>query len=592
MADSTTHKSDSPGNRGGRRLPDPTAGRSEASPPPRNLPAQVYALLTDTTFAITVLIVLAGASILGLIVIDQIPLRGEMAREFYPGREGEPLIWMLIHLVPASPFRSVLFRALLALLSLSLLACTIKRWRQHWRRAWTMARATPGIFASPAALRWTTRAHAVAAEAGDTPHAAAEAGGSPRGPEEGSRTSPSATAPIAASVQRLLARKLFTVRIHSDAGTNEIQLSAMRFGFSGMGSVLAHVGLLLLVIGGIVMASTGSSQLVWMRPGEEAALNEGTLRLNLDDFRVETTPSGRIADYVSAVRLYEGGHLVRQADIEVNHPLRYKGHSVYQSSYRQDPARVRALDILFDLDAIEELAFKVRHGGSSEAAAGHQQLAMQLRNPMTLTVPWDSVVPLPAAPLAVAIDTFLADFRIDAQGPGLASEEFRNPAARLLAFVGDSLAGRCWYFALHPEMPVGTGLVLPVRIVDLHPVWMTGLEVSTHPGSFFVWAGIAVMTLGTLLAFLFRREQVWLRLRPQPSAGATRLAAGATEAAAREVPWEVTFVHQGAARQAPEFVHEAWQARATPLGIQLVRLLEPAAGTPVGGRQAEEGEGE
>ncbi|MBP6874453.1 MAG: cytochrome c biogenesis protein ResB [Candidatus Eisenbacteria bacterium] len=532
--------------------------------------AQLYALLTDTRFAIILLIVLAVVSILGILIIDRLPFRGEMARQAYAGRENDPFVWMLIHLVPTSPFRSFFFRTLLALLSLSLLACTIKRWRVHWRRAWSLPAASPELFASPAALRWKTRA-----------------------------------ADPAPQARRLLAARLFRVREGVDDPAGSITFAAARFSFAEMGSVLAHVGLLLLVIGGIVMASTGSSQMVWMQPGDEAPLGASGAVLRLEEFRIETTPTGRIADYVSRVSLHRPDARpsqtpateTRTTDIEVNHPLRHAGVSVYQAAYRRNPTRVRGLELLFDWNAIEELGFIARHGGTSQAA-GHQQLTAQMANPMTVVVPWDSMLALPDSPFKVAIDTFLADFRIDEGGAGLASDEFNNPAARILTFVGDSLAGRAWYFAMHPDMPVGTGLVLPLRITDIDPEWMTGLEISTHPGSGFIWAGISIMTLGTLLAFLFRREHAWLRVSPVSGSTAGDASSGRVDKGGDRGAdsdsggvgplWEVAFVQRGASRQAPEFARASWETRTTSLGVRLVRLLEPEGGQPVGAQQAED----
>ena len=172
-------------------------------------------------------------------------------------------------------------------------------------------------------------------------------------------------------------------------------------------------------------------------------------------------------------------------------------------------------------------------------------------------------MPLPPTPYSVAIDTFFADFRIDARGPGLASDEPRNPAVHLRFFAGDSLAGETWYFALHPEMPVGSGPDLPLRLGSYLPLASTGLEIATHPGSAWVWAGFAVMTLGTLLSFLLRHERVWLRLR--------RRAEG----------WEIAMLHHGAPKQAPEYVNAPWEAAVTPLAIRLLRHLEPEGGAPV-----------
>jgi len=532
--------------------PGRTGDQASPSPAAPGLVEQVYRLLTDTRFAIIVLIALAVASVIGLIVIDQLPWRGELARGHFAGRESTPLVWALIHLVPLSPFRSLLFRALLALLSLSLLACTIKRWRHHWRRALTIALPGENTFASPAVLHWTTRAARDAPREPSAPGAAGEAD------RAGARHK------VADLVAAYLKQRLFVVRrLDREDSTT---LSAVRFGFSEMGSILTHLGLLLLVLGGIVLASTGFSRLVWLRPGEDVAVPAKGFRVGLDDFQVQMTPSGRISDYISTVSVYEGDRPVRQARVEVNHPLRHQGYSFYQSSYRQDPTRVRSVDLLYDALVMEDLAFAARAGGLASAAAEHRELPARLEVPMTITVPWGTRVPVPDTPFAVEIDTFLADFRIEADGPRLASEEFHNPAVRLHVFAGDSLAGAAWHFLLHPGMPVGSGLVLPVRFADVHPIWMTGLEVSTHPGSPLVWAGIALMSLGSILVFLLRRDQIWLRAR--------RTGEG----------YEIALAHPGATRQAPEFVREAWEKEASPLAIRIVRLLEPAGAPPVRGK--------
>ncbi|MFH1144876.1 MAG: cytochrome c biogenesis protein ResB [Candidatus Eisenbacteria bacterium] len=535
-------------DRGSASLRPPAADRGPAS---RGLLRQVYDLLSDTSFAIVVLIVLAVASILGVIIVDQIPFRGEFARQHFAGRENDLSIWILTHIVPASPFRSLLFRTLLALLSLSLLACTIKRWRNHWRRAVTIPAPSDAAFDHPHALHWNSRWPA-------------NAGG---------------TSAAAGVIADHLRRRLFTVRRKTSAESGGEMLCAVRFGISEFGPVLTHLGMLVIVIGGIVMASAGSSRLVWLRPGEEIAVPDAGFRVTLDDFRVETAPGGQIADYISSVTLWEHERPLRAAEIEVNHPLRFKGYSFYQNAYRRDPTRGRSIDLLFDAVAMEELSFAVRHGGHPAAAGGHQQIPAQLQVPITMTVPWDSTVRIPDTFLSVAIDTFLADFKMgEDMRPALGSEEFDNPAVRLRVFAGDSLAGRSWYFMLHPEMPVGAGLVLPLRFVDVHPLWMTGLEVSTHPGSPFIWAGIALMSLGTVLAFLLRREQIQVRLRERP--GGSEPQGGATRES-RPASWSVSVLHLDSPRQPPEFVRETWEKNATPLTVSLVHFMEPEGEAPV-----------
>jgi len=490
---------------------------------------ELYDLLGNPIFAILVVIVLALVSILGLVVIDQIPFRGEMARLRYAGREHEPWVWFLIHVVPASPFRTVLYRTLLALLSLSLLACTVKRWRRASRLALTIGEAPAGAFdpgpsGASSALVWVTR----------TPRAVDAAVGA-------------------------LRRALFAVRTRRSEETTFV--SGSRFGLARLGPVLTHLGFLLLVIGALWIGAAGKSQMVWLSPGETAAIPGSTLRLRLDDFRVETNPTGEITQYVSTVALGDGPREVKRAEIQVNHPLRYRGFSFYQASYRQDPNQVHSVDLVVDAAGAPDT--------SASAARPHREAApRQFKMPISLVVPGGEWVALPGTAYAVAIDTFFVDLRIDVTGPTLASDQPRNPAVRLRFAENGAPAGATWYFLHHPEMPVGSGPDVPLRVTGYTPLLATGLEMATHPGAGWIWAGFAVMTLGTLLAFLLRHERIWLRLRPAPAQDGS---AGC----------EIALLHQGAARQAPEFVHESWEASVTPLAIRLFRELKPEAARPL-----------
>lgn len=494
----------------------------------------LYELLNSPRFAILVIIALAVASILGLVIIDQIPFRGEMARMRYADQSDDPLVWFLIHIVPASPFRSLVYRTLLALLSLSLLACTIKRWQLHWRQALTAPRPTAEVFDSPNVVVWQT----------------ADAAADRR----------------AATVLR---RRGFTVRSAECAGGS--CLAAKRFGISRLGPVLTHLGFLFLVVGGLWMASSGTSQMIWMRTGDWVQIPGTGARLHLDDFRIDTTPAGQIADYVSSVSLYQDTTLIRRTEIEVNKPLRYRGHSVYQTSYRQDPTQVQSVNVMIDVAQLGEVDHAAIGDDEPTGAATmaederpmHGRVQTRFAEPLTVQIPWGQRVPLDLTPYAAEIDTFLADFRIMAGGPGLASAEPHNPAVRLRFFAADSLVGSSWYFAFHPEMSVGSGPDLPLRFASYEPLMTTGLDIATHPGSGWVWAGIAIMTLGTLLSFLLRYERAWLHLR--------RLAGG----------WEITLLHQGSPRQAPEYARADWQRRVTPLAIEMLRHLEPEGGQPV-----------
>ncbi len=554
--------------------PRPETGKDASENRPRVSPiTALYELLSDTSFALFVIIALAVASILGILITDQIPLRGEMARLRYPDRAGDPLVWILIHVVPEHPFRCLVFRTLLALLSLSLFACVIKRWRRQWRLAFTLPDPVAGEFDGPRAVGWRT-----------------------------------AVEPAPAAIESMLRRRGFALRRAESGGAWFI--GGSRFGIARLGSVFTHVGFLCLVIGGLVMASSGTSGTAWLSAGESAWIPGTDARIVLDDFRIELAPDGQVADYVSSVRLMRDDTLLRSAEIEVNRPLRYRGRSIYQSSYRGDPTRVRSLMLTYDMPAPGTVWDPERgdapRAGAAEAAdaadaspphhpAGtrpgapegmmkppHEPVRGTFQNPTGITLHPGQRVALAGTPYSVEIDTFLADFRVEAGTFHLGSDEPRNPAVRINFFLGDAPAGSSWYFLLHPEMPVGAGPDLPVRFSDYDPFMQTGLDIATHPGSAWVWVGFAVMTLGTLLSFTLRHERVWLRVRrPDEARG----------------EWELALVHAGAtpqdrgegdrpardsraavlpARSAGGPGQRAWDAGVTDLGASLLKHWPPA----------------
>ncbi len=514
----------------------PEAQRPERG---RHPVGMLYDLLSDTSFAIAVIIALAVASILGVIIVDQIPFRGDMvhvpvAQAYFAERGTSNVqIWILETLVPERPFRCTLFRTLLALLSLSLLACTIKRWRGQWRRAFSHPDPAAGAWEGAAAVAWATT--------------------SP--PDEGEMSS-------------LLRRQRFRIRTRRAEGG--FDLAATRGGLARLGPGFTHLGFLFLVVGGLWMASAGSSHMLWLSPGQEIAIPETALRLEVVDFRIDLNDRGQIADYVSSVRLWRDSTEVRSMSIEVNKPLRHQGRSFYQASYRQDPTHPRSITMVFDTatDGRPERAPRMS-GTDAMSRPLHAVMDEPFANPVSLQLSPGERLALPDTPYSAEIDTFFIDFRVEAGGPTLGSLEPRNPAVLLSFFAADTLAGQTWYFALHPDMPVGSGPDLPLRFSTYDPRYQTGLELATHPGSGWIWAGFAVMTLGTLLSFLLRHERVHVRCRRAGEA------------------WELCLVHTGASTQEPARVTETWEAAITSLAARLLRRWAPVGGAPTRWPQGE-----
>jgi hypothetical protein len=79
---------------------------------------------------------------------------------------------------------------------------------------------------------------------------------------------------------------------------------------------------------------------VWLLRGDEpTALGDSGLAA------VMTGCAARIKAFRSVVQIVEGGRVVREATVEVNRPLTYRGYSFYQASYDQEGERWSGLEI-------------------------------------------------------------------------------------------------------------------------------------------------------------------------------------------------------------------------------------------------------
>ena len=108
------------------------------------------------------------------------------------------------------------------------------------------------------------------------------------------------------------------------------------------GPDLIHVGLLLLIAGGITTALVRREGFVYMAEGDRIQLTE-TVWVSLEDYQFHQYEDGRPKDWISTVSVVDDGRpTVEKYAIEVNHPLRYDGLRVFQTSYATE-ARVEMI---------------------------------------------------------------------------------------------------------------------------------------------------------------------------------------------------------------------------------------------------------
>ncbi len=406
----------------------------------------LWKTLNSTRFVIILLIALAIASIGGIVLGEKFPVGFYGAEEHYRSQYGDRTYETLAVLGVFQPFRSFWFHALLGLLSASLVACSVSRLRVtvktalglHFRR-------------SPAELM-SLKQHARLALA------------------DGASVD-------ADDVSRALRRRGFAVR--RAPGGDLVALAASRGGLSRTGPYLTHVGLLLLIFGGIASGIFGRSEWVWLEPGQEWSGMGKDFRIRLASFHVPENTRGEIMQYNSTVDVTDPDRGQFTQTISVNHPLRIDGVSFYQSSYRALPGRLQSLELIA--------------GDSGER----------------VTVPFKTRTRLSDG-REIAVDDFVSHFRMTAEGVISASNEMRNPAARLVLYDGDEAVAGQWLFLHHPDFGHADSKLDDLRLAGVAPAYATGLQARTSPGSPPIWAGFAVATLGLVFSFYLTHRKLWV----------------------------------------------------------------------------------
>ncbi|MBM5821162.1 MAG: cytochrome C biogenesis protein CcsB [Cyanobacteria bacterium K_Offshore_surface_m2_011] len=262
---------------------------------------RLAAWISDLRLAIGLLLVIAIASGIG----TAIPQKEEAA--FYH-QLYDPTPWLglldgdgVLGLQLDHVYSSGWFLALLAWLGLSLILCS-------WRRQW------PALQAS---LRWIDY----------------------RSPRQLSKLSVAETLVTAEPVAGLGRLEAELRGSGWQIQRQDDRLAARRGVLGRVGPLLVHAGMVVLMVGAAWGALGGQRLERFLAAGRELELLDSRgstqVTLALDDFRIQRDPAGRPEQFSSSLRLISPGEGATTTDaaISVNHPLRYRGMTLYQADW-------------------------------------------------------------------------------------------------------------------------------------------------------------------------------------------------------------------------------------------------------------------
>jgi cytochrome c biogenesis protein len=398
--------------------------------------------ISDLRLAIALLLVIAIASGVG----TAIPQR-EPAGLYHQLYDQTPWLGLLrgeavLNLQLDHVYSSGWFLGLLAWLALSLLLCS-------WRRQWP---------ALQAALRWID--YRSARQLSKLSLAETVCCDDPEASLDG--------------LEQRLRQQGWQIR-------RQEQRLAARRGLAGrVGPLLVHAGLVVLMLGAAWGALGGRRAEQFLAPGRTLELMDSRgrseLTLALDSFSVQRDPAGRPEQFRSSLRILGGGGspgapvpqgegtLLRQAEISVNHPLRFRGVTFYQADW------------------------------------GLAAISVQLGRSPVLQVPLQTFPQLGEQVWGVVLPT-----RPDGSQPVLLSLASEQGPVDVYGADGNLVT------SLAVAGPAQVVNDLPIRVDSVLPA--SGILLKRDPGVPLVYAGFAIALLGGGLSLLATR-QLWAIAEP------------------------------------------------------------------------------
>ncbi|MFH2114918.1 MAG: cytochrome c biogenesis protein ResB [Spirochaetota bacterium] len=221
------------------------------------------------------------------------------------------------------------------------------------------------------------------------------------------------------------------------------------------GPDILHIGLILLIIGGTWSARTNTQTSFTLGVGDEVVLPGGQL-LRLKDFVFGRYPDGRPSLWNSQIDIDDSGETkIRDFNLRVNHPLRFRGYTLYQSGYGTSPV------VALTKQAVDETYMVTTSLGLGERIATDDGFVLLM-----------------------------------AQEPSDVEGQSRY------VFLLEDNTGR-------KVKTVGIGESIgPLTLLEAETVYHSSIQVRRDPAYLVVLAGLILVLLGTLLTYLLKLREL------------------------------------------------------------------------------------
>jgi cytochrome c biogenesis protein len=268
-----------------------------------------------------------------------------------------------------------------------------------------------------------------------------------------------------------------------------------------IGVYIVHLSIICMLVGGVIGTQFGFEGFVNLAPGEAAqqiqlrdrnAMMPLGFAIRCDDFKVSFYPSGAPEEFRSSLTIIDQGKVVKSQDIIVNDPLHYKGISIFQASYGQLPPRPQDVRIPDELT----LAFTSKATGKTydkKAALGQ-------------------AIDIPENLGKFTVDALKNSFKFRGQDLGativgtlVQSDGTTVEVTLPVQFPSFDKMGAVFNKARRDDMFIA---VSDVKVPPVEQRYYTGLQVSRDPGVWVVYTGFILIIVGCYITFFMSHRQV------------------------------------------------------------------------------------
>ncbi len=280
--------------------------------------------------------------------------------------------------------------------------------------------------------------------------------------------------------------------------------------YSHLGVYLVHLSIVLILLGGIIGSIWGFEGYMNIIEGEKRNLVRLSkkikpIKLNFyvrcDKFLVDFYKNGMPKEYRSKLTFIIDHKKIKK-DLRVNHPINFNGITFYQASY----GRVFGNKVLIKI--VNNLSKKN----------------------LKLWLPIGKFVNIPNTDLSIKV----IDIREDLAGTGpvifVIVKNKKGKAMKLILFKNIKKAQSKLPKPMLKAPMFNPSLFKPFTfsIDKIEAKYYTGLQVTHDPGVPVVWIGFIMLILGLMVTFFIAHKRIWIRINKKDNNFLEIAAAGMT----------------------------------------------------------------